>query len=260
MKKVMLLAVVAVMACVAMGAEAKKTVWQLWSEGGWGNWTEVIKAAESGAVEVKGQEWVVLLAKYETKAITAEEYWKQSRELEKEKFTGVQYTETACRICKNEPTDSPIVATVRAEVDKAIADKDEKVKKNALTGKARIYLWADKDYYQAFLAQAQSGQYLDRCCFFATYALNADNAKAPEIYKGLSGVILKGVGSGNAAKVALATMNKAAILANIPPAEVVSTLTTIQRLYADKAVGDSKEAKAWGIFLGSLRDVIASWK
>lgn len=256
----MLLAVVAVMACVAMGAEAKKTVGQLWIEGGWENWTEVIKAAESGAVETKGGEWIVLLAKYMDKAITAEQLWNQSCELFKTKPNGNLYTNIGWRICRNEPADSAIVATVKADIEKTIAGKDEALKKMALAGKARIIFSVDKDYYNAFTVLLESKIAQDWFGSFGREALRTNEAKASEIYKGLVSVMKSGVHNGNPARMILETLNKSAILANIPAPEVVSTLTTIQRLYADKAVGDTPAAKEWGIFLGSLRDVIASWK
>lgn len=256
-----MLLLVAVMAVAVMGAEAKKTVAQLWREGGWTNYAEIIKAAESGAVEVKGQEWLVLLAKYETKAITAEQLWNQVTELDKKQFCYVRYWEVARRIVLEEPADSAIVKTVKAELEASAKLTDKKVesKWHSAVSTLGMIAWINHESEKAFelYSTAHVGHWVGVC---GNEVLSKDPTKAADIYKKVSDEMLRGIVNGNAGKHLLTAFNKSAILANIPAPEVVATLTTIQRLYADRAVGDTPQAKEWGIFLGSLRDVIASWK
>ena len=229
----------------------------VWEKGGWNNWGEIVAKADAGELNQEGQEWIVDLARYHAGKIDATELWKRTATTLVDGDYARKYGEIGYRILLNEPAESTAAAPIRAEMDAALAGENAEAAKAARGGYARL---AEKqgNYELAWEYFISSGMYANNAANVAGILLK-DKANAAAVYQGVLQLFETGVDAQSARRL-IPALQKAAVYAKIPAAEVRGALETVQRLYADRAIGDTDDAKAWGIVLGALRDSIAAWK
>lgn len=236
-------------------AEALPTANEVWRGGGWNNWAEIVTKADAGKLDTGKEAWIIDLARYFTGKIDAAELWKRADAVLPAEQYVIRYAEVGYRILLKEP-ESETAAKIRALMGAALAGEDEGAAKAAHAAYGR---WSAKrgDYAAAWTHFLACGIYQNNAVDAAA-RLMRDKANAETVYRGAVRLYDAGVEAAPARRLA-GLLQRAAVTAKIPAAEVRAELEKIHRLYSGKAVGDSGEAKQWGLFLGSLRDSINAW-
>ena len=242
--------------CEAFAAETLQTPVAVWKAGAWRNWETLVEMSDARQLNEEGQEWLIDLARYHTGQIDANELWKRAETTTKGDAL-LKYDEIGFRILWREPEKSDAAAAIRAEMETVLAGENETAVRAVKAAYARLALKRG-EYATAWHYYIECGIHSNDAVALASIMLR-DKSNAASVFQGAETLFENGIDV-YAARQLIPVMQRAAVYAKLPAAEVCATLETIQRLYADRAVGDTDEAKAWGIVLGALRDSIAAWK
>ncbi len=258
MKKVSIMVALVALVGVALpsfAVETLPTARQVWSDGGWRNWAEIVTKADAGQLDAGVDGWVVDIARYNTGEIDAAELWSRAEAALPQEQYSIRFAEIGFRILLKDPS-SATAAKIRAEFDAAISGDDANAAKAANGAYARFHY--KNDDATAWIYFVKCADYPDSAVQVGLRLLKDGTANAETVYRGAVAFFDNGIPAA-AARPMLTLLLKAAIAADIAPTEVRTTLERIRRLYSGRAVGESDEAKTWGIFVGSLNESIKAW-
>ncbi len=232
---------------------------------GWTNFTEVVQLSEAGKLRTGtlDADWPVLVAKFRLGMINERQCWDAANAMisgpaDENELWPLWYTIGKHLVVNGK--DAALSAELM-ELFETEAAGDDAVKRPAARRALGAIYAARKDYRTAWPYLVSGGGDLANLRWIARKALVSNTVEPAAIYAGLRNRLLDRAGADPVVWLELLrTLLDAAVASGISDAETAALLTQLDRTYAGSAVGESESAKAWGVFVGSVRETAKSYR
>ncbi len=232
---------------------------EVFKNGNYRNYDELLQLSAEGRLQTGALRYdsPVLLAKFRKGEFNKAQFWAAAKAAN----TGTVHDLNALYLSVaptilNDDTEPAVRTAVLEELNALVSSNDPAARVRGISGLAATYS-SRHDWAQAWPWLLQCPDRIPELLIVGREGMRRGAIAPTEVFAGVLDR-LADTGGVNAVK-AMELFNLALEAANrgeVADAELAAALKRVNRIYSARAVGDDESAKAWGVFVGAVRETL----